>query len=111
MLSGMDDPQMCQVQTLEGLMHRLGYFGGFAEFAFDPISPAVKNKKEIYFRAAVRGPEEGLGRFDCLQNLFDSEAFPRRPHPRIAVKGLRIGKVKQGVKNTRIPEINLRCFD
>jgi hypothetical protein len=32
------------------LMHRLGYFRGFAEFAFDAISTAVKNKQEIHFR-------------------------------------------------------------
>ena len=50
MLSRMDDPQMRQLQTLKGLMHRFGYFRGFAEFAFDAISTAVKNKQEIYFR-------------------------------------------------------------
>ena len=33
MLSGIDDPQMGEVQTLKGLVHRFGYFRGFAEFA------------------------------------------------------------------------------
>jgi hypothetical protein len=36
MFSGIDDPQMGQVQTLKGLVHRFGYFGSFAEFAFNP---------------------------------------------------------------------------
>ena len=38
MFSGIDDPQMGQVQTLEGMVHRFGYFGSFAEFAFNPIA-------------------------------------------------------------------------
>ncbi len=111
MLSRMDDPQMRQLQTLKGLMHRLGYFRGFTEFAFDPISTAVKNEQEIYFRPAVCGPEISLGRPDRLKNLVDSEAFPRRTYPRIAVKRLNIWDVEQAVKKTRIPKINLRRFD
>jgi hypothetical protein len=60
MLSWMNDPQMCQLQTLKGLMHRFGYFRGFAEFAFNAISTAVKNKQEIHFSPAVCGPKKGL---------------------------------------------------
>lgn len=111
MISWMNDPQMRQLQTLKGLMHRLGYFRGFAEFAFDPISTPVKNKQEIHFRPAVRGPEKGLRRLDRLQNLFDSKAFPRRSYPRVAVKGLKIWDVEQAMKKTRIPQMNLRRFD
>ena len=29
----MDDPEMGKVQSLQGLVHRFGYFRGFAEFA------------------------------------------------------------------------------
>ena len=37
MFSGIDDPQMGEVQTLKGLVHRFGYFGGFAEFTFNSV--------------------------------------------------------------------------
>jgi hypothetical protein len=40
------------------------------------------------------GPEKCLGRLNDLQNLFDSKAFPRCPHARIAMKGLRVEKIE-----------------
>jgi hypothetical protein len=36
------------------------------------------------------GPEKCLGRLKDLQNLFDSKAFPRCPHPWIAGMSIRI---------------------
>ena len=46
MLSGIDDPQMGEVQTLKGLVHRFGYFRGFAEFAFNSVPAAVIDEKK-----------------------------------------------------------------
>jgi hypothetical protein len=111
MLSGMDDPEMGKVQTLQGLVHRFGYFRGFAEFAFNPIPSAVKNEEEINLSTTMGGPEKCLGRFKDPQNLFDGKTFPRCPYPGIAVKSLKIGKVKQSVENPRIPQVDLGCFD
>ena len=110
MLSGMDDPQMGKVQTLQGLVHRFGYFRGLTEFAFNPIPAAMKNEEKINLSTAMGGPEKCLGWFNDLQNLFDGKAFPRSSYPGIAVKGLKIGKVKQSVENTRIPQVYLGCF-
>jgi hypothetical protein len=47
MLPRINDPQMGEVQTLEGLIHRFGYLRGFAEFAFDPVPPAVMDENII----------------------------------------------------------------
>jgi len=44
MFSRIDDPQMGEVHTLKGLVHRFGYSGGFAEFAFNSIPPAVMDE-------------------------------------------------------------------
>ena len=111
MLSGMDDPEMGKVQTLQHLVHRFGCFRGFAEFAFNSIASAVKNEEEINLSTTMGGPEKCLGRFNDPHNLFDGKAFPRCPHPGIAVKGLKMGKVKQSVKNPRIPQVYLGCFN
>ena len=111
MLSRIDDPQMGEIQTLKGLVHRFGYFRGFAEFAFNSVPAAVIDEKKINLSTAMGGPEKCLGRLNDLQNLFDSKAFPRCPHPGIAVQCLKIGKVKQSVKEARIPQVDLRCFD
>jgi len=111
MLPGIDDPQMAKVQTLKGLVHRFGYFGGFAEFAFDPIPVAVMDEKKIKLSTAMGGPEKCLGRLHDLQKLFDGKALPRGPYPGIAVQSLKIGKVKQSVKEARIPQVYLGCFD
>ena len=46
MFSGIDDPQMGEVQALKGLVHRFGYFGGFAEFAFNSVPAAVIDEKK-----------------------------------------------------------------
>ena len=73
MLSGIDDPQMRELQTLKGLVHRLRYFRGFAEFAFNSVPAAVKNKQKIHLRPAMGGPKKCLGRLNRLQNLFDSK--------------------------------------
>ena len=42
-----NDPKMGEIQALKGLVHRFGYFWGFAEFAFNPIPSAVMDEKEI----------------------------------------------------------------
>jgi len=111
MLSGIDDPQMGEIQTLKGLVHRFGYFRGFAEFAFNSVPAAVIDEKKINLSTTMGGPEKCLGRLNDLQSLFNSKAFPRCPHPRIAVQCLKIGKVKQSVKEARIPQVDLRGFD
>jgi hypothetical protein len=67
---------MSEVQTFNGLIHRSRRFWSFAEFAFDSISSAVMNKKEIHFGTAMGGPEKCLGRPNHLQSLFDRKAFP-----------------------------------
>jgi hypothetical protein len=77
MFPGIDNPQVGEVQALKGLIHRLGYFRGFTEFAFNSITPAVMNEKEINLSTAMGGPEKRLRRLDDLQDLFDGKAFPR----------------------------------
>ena len=111
MLSGIDNPQMGEVQTFKGLVHRFGDFGGFAEFGFNSVPAAVIDEEKINFSTAMGGPEKCLGWLKDLQNLLDSKAFPRCPHPGIAVQCLKIGKVKQGVEEARIPQVDLGCFD
>jgi len=88
MFSGIDDPKMGEVQTLNGLMHRFGYFGGFAEFAFDSVPAAVMDEKKINLGTAMGGPEKCLRGPEDLQNLFDGKPFPRGPQPGMAVKGM-----------------------
>jgi hypothetical protein len=61
MFFGTEDPQMGEVQTREGLGHRFGYLGGFAELAFNPIPAAVMDEKMINLGTAMGGPEKGLG--------------------------------------------------
>ena len=76
MLSGIDNPQMSEVQTFNGLVHRSGRFWGFAEFAFDSVPSAVVDEKEINFGSAMGGPEKCLRRSNDFQSLFNSKAFP-----------------------------------
>ena len=76
MFSRIENPQMGEFQTLNGLVHRFGYLRSFAELAFDPIPAAVIDEKEINLGTAVGGPEKCLGRFNDLQDLFDGKAFP-----------------------------------
>ena len=76
MFSGIDNPQMGKVQTIDGLVHRFGYFGSFAEFALNPIPSTVMDEKEINLGTAMGRPEKCLRGSDDLQNLFDSKAFP-----------------------------------
>ena len=111
MFSGIDNPQMGEVQTLKGLVHRFGDFWGFAEFALNPIPLAVMDEKEINLGAAMGCPEKRLGRPDDLQSLFDSKAFPRCPYPGIALERLKVRKAKQGVKKARIPQVYPGSFD
>jgi hypothetical protein len=66
MFTGIDDPQMGEVQTLKGLVHRFGYFRGFAEFAFDSIPAAVRDEKKINLSTAMGGPEKCLGGLNDL---------------------------------------------
>src|SRR4030042_2251288 len=100
MLSGIDDPQMGEVQTCKGLVHRFGYFRGFAELAFNSVPAAVSDEKKINLSTAMGGPEKCLVRLNDLQNLFDSKAFPRCPYSGIVFMMLKIGKVKQSVKES-----------
>jgi len=60
MLSGIDNPRMIEVQTLNGLNHRLRRFGSFTEFTFNSVSASMRNKKEIDFCAAVSRPKGWL---------------------------------------------------
>ncbi len=41
MVSGIDNPKMSEVKTLQGLVHRFRNFRGFGEFAFNSIPAAV----------------------------------------------------------------------
>ena len=87
---------MGEVQTLKGLVHRLGYSRGFAEFAFNSIPAAVIDEKKINLSTAMCSPKKCLGRINDPQDLLDGKAFPRCPHPGIAVQSPKIGKVKPG---------------
>ena len=76
MFSGIDNPQMGEIQTLNGLVHRFGYFWGFGEFALNSIPSAVMDEKEINLGAAVGCPEKRLGRSERFQRLLNGKTFP-----------------------------------
>ena len=61
MFSGINNPQMGEVQTLKALVHRFGYFRGFAEFAFNSVPAAVMDEKKVNLSVAMGGPENAWG--------------------------------------------------
>jgi hypothetical protein len=91
MLSGIDDPQMGEVQTFKGLVHRFGYFRGFAELAFNFVPAAVIDEKKINLSTAMGGPEKCLGRLrgSSFANMRASVVLPHCLGPMRAVMGER----------------------
>ena len=115
MFSGIDNPQVGEVQALKGLTYRLGCFRGFTEFAFNSIPPAVMKEKEINLSTGMGGPEKRLRRFTSIcdsrskkvvvfsfENMRASVVFPHCLGPTSAVIGERFTDEKRVFESTGI---------
>ncbi len=90
----MDDPEMVQLQGIQGDAHGLGGLRGFAEFEFHSVAMPAMKKKEIDLNAAVGSLKESLRWVEDLKGLLKSETFPGSTDPRMSGQRMKIGKVE-----------------
>jgi hypothetical protein len=66
------------------------------------------DEKKIDRSTGMGGPEKCLGRFNDLQNLFDSKAFPRCPHENVKIGAYRfIRQVERKAELRGIPGLTV----
>ena len=106
----MDDPEMAQLQSLQGHPHGFCGLRGFAEFEFYSVAMSSMKEKEIDLNAAVRCPKKRLRRFEELKGLLKGKTFPGCSDPRMPGQCMKIGKVEQAVEHPGIAKVDFRRF-
>jgi len=76
MLSGVDDPQVMEIEVLKSSVYGLCNKWCLVELHFHTVTTASVEKKKIDSHSIMGGPEKRLRRFNHVQDLLQGEPFP-----------------------------------
>ena len=74
--SGIDDPEVFELEIMEGHTHRARGPGGVGNLEFEPVPASSFEGQQIQLSPAVRRPEIRISRPQSLDHLLEGESLP-----------------------------------
>lgn len=109
--AGIYDPHFIEGEVLHGDLHGAREAGGVGSLEFHTDETAARLHDEIELAAAVHSVEPSSIGFVGAENFLKSKAFPRGAEFRMGAECGMVRDSGQCVKNSRVTEVDARCFD